>query len=163
MLGFVVMVARFSGPICVNLSVESPVRDVEAVNRVSEGARLQRIRRKPATSVPCADLIPNLRFRELEFQHTLRADWPNLGLDGNQRCGAAKIAPLRDASWIEGRDGLTTLAAHGCLLRAPAVLFFRDISERRDKAVFIDCLPLCIKLHRRDCPAVRTDECLFTR
>ena len=55
-LGGVIVVARFRRPVGVHLCVKGPVRQVDAFDRVGEGALLQRVGREPHLAVPGAHL-----------------------------------------------------------------------------------------------------------
>ena len=73
-LSRVVIVARLRAPGTCRLRVEGPVRQIDAVNGVHERTPCQRVRREPLARVPPANLVANLRLRDLERQDALRCD-----------------------------------------------------------------------------------------
>ena len=73
-LGRVVIIPGLGGPLCGDLRVEGPIRQVEAVDGVGEGAALETIGRKPAAAIPGVHFFPHVALTDLERQDALWAD-----------------------------------------------------------------------------------------
>src|SRR5262245_2074680 len=104
------------------LRVERPVRNVDAVHAIDEGASLERTRREPLARVPAANLLAYLGFRDLEGQQALRSDGRLDFLVVDERRRAAELAVLADALGIEDRDSLAALTLDRAPLGGPSTL-----------------------------------------
>ena len=108
----VVVIAGVGGPVGVDLGVEGPIRKVNAVDGVGEGAGFEFVRGKPTVAIPFADFVADFRLGDLKFEQRFRADGCFDLIVRNERRGAAKVAPLGHARRIEDGDRLAALAFH---------------------------------------------------
>src|SRR5581483_5260691 len=68
---FVVIKTALGRPIGMGLSVEGPIRYVEAFDRIRHGLLTERIRREPARPVPLANRVSDIVFAEFKLEQTL--------------------------------------------------------------------------------------------
>ena len=89
-----------------DLGVEGPVGDVEALGGVGQGGVFEAVGGEPAGGIPAANVVARLVFGQLHGQEALRTEGGLDFLVGNQGGGAAEIAALADVGGIEDGDGL---------------------------------------------------------
>ena len=159
------MVAGLGGPVGVDVGVEGPVGQIDAVQRVGEGGAFQFVRRPPAAAIPGAELVADLGGGNDGWQQAFRRDRrPGRSSIGTIDGRAAEIAALGGAVGIENADGLAALAFHGFFLGPePAVASGVIGSERCFQIMFDDR-----RAHgvfaigpRQDGAAIRAGEGLF--
>src|SRR5687767_11482430 len=131
----VVVVPGFCLPRTDDMRIEGPVRDVDAVDTINEGAALEVVRRQPLRAEPAADLFADFALIDLERQHALRPDRSADLRVVDERWRAAEIAVLADACRIEHRDRLTALALDGAFHFEPAAVGVGDRTQRRHQVV----------------------------
>ena len=146
-----------------DLRVERPVRDVEALDRVDEGRDRQLPRREPPAPPPAPDVVANPAGIDSKRQHALRADRRSDLLVVHQRGRSAELTVLAHARGIEHHDGATGLALDAASLGLPPALFFGQLAQRLDQIELDDLPVLAIDLIRRLGPAERADQLLRGR
>ena len=160
-LSLVIIIARIRRPIGVDLRIEGPIGNVDAVDGIGEGATLERVRRKPTIAIPTAHRVAHVCLRQFEFE---QAFWPNRRLDfvvGDERRRPAELATLGDARRVEHGDRLTTLAFHGSLFRLPAAPVLAHRVQRGGEIVLLRIRAFARQRRREDGAAKRTNQRLF--
>jgi len=104
--GRVVVVPGFGGPARVDVRIEGPVRQVDALDCVRQRAAFQCVGRQPKLAIPAAYAVARLVFAHLERKHAFRPKRILGLLIRDQLCGAAEFTALRLAVRIEHRNGL---------------------------------------------------------
>ena len=134
----VVVLAGVRCPSRVGVSVERPVRQIDAVHCVRERLLAERVRREPLASVPRADQLARLRLRHLERQERLGPERIGDLLVGHELRGTTELAALADLAGVEHRHGLAALAADRGLRRLPPHRGLGNERERREEVVLGD-------------------------
>ena len=135
---FEVIMAGFGGPGGMGLGVESPVREVSAVEGVGEGAAFKFVGGEPVGAIPFADGFADFAVGDFKREQTFRA---NGCLDFGVRSEGgrtAEIAPLGDASDGKNADRLAALAFDGDLGGRPAAFILGDFAQRGGEIVLDD-------------------------
>ncbi len=161
----VVVLAGLRRPARVDVSVERPVRQVDAVDGVCQRLSAELVRRKPPASIPGAQHLARLRLRHLERQERLGPERVGHLLVGHELRRPAELAALSDLARVEYRDRLAALAAYRGLGGLPSHRRLREVRQRREQVVFSDdrVAAACLEGDGRLCPAERADERLLGR
>jgi len=159
-LGRVVVVPGLGGPRRVDLRVERPVRQVDAVHGVGQRGSLQPVRREPQPAVPRADAVARRAFADPERQHAFRAERRLGFVVRHDLRRPAEVAVLRLPRRIEDRDRVAALALDLPPRRLPAAAVVADPAQRGDEIVLGDAAG-GVELRRRLGAAERADELLL--
>src|SRR5215510_2522293 len=159
-LRLVVVIPRLRGPLRVYLSVECPVRQVNAMYAIRQCRSPQFTRREPPAAVPAANRFANLRLADFEWEQALGAKNLFHVLVSDQLRRAAKIAILRHAARVEDRNGVAAFPLDRDLLRLPTAPAVRNVAQSHDQ-IMLDDFAVCADLRRRSCSAVCANQRLF--